>query len=56
MATNLSLAQRYAFSLSRTLMVPVIVFRTEAGFSVVTADEFEGDAAQVVSEFDPHEG
>ena len=25
MATNLSLAQRYAFSLSRTLMVPVCV-------------------------------
>jgi hypothetical protein len=56
MATNLSLAQSYAFSLAQTLQVPVTVFRTEAGFSVVTSDEFEGDAADVVTEFDPHQG
>ncbi|MGR3436781.1 MAG: hypothetical protein ACU0CO_18135, partial [Shimia sp.] len=56
MATNLTLANRYAHSLAQSLMVAVIVFRSEAGFSVVTADEFEGDPASVVTEFDPHEG
>jgi hypothetical protein len=56
MATNLPLAQSYAFSLAQTLQVPVTVFRTEAGFSVVTSDEFEGDGADVVTEFDPTRG
>lgn len=55
MATNLTLANRYAHSLAQSLMVAVIVFRSEAGFSVVTADDFEGDPASVVTEFDPHE-
>ena len=50
MATNLTLANRYAHSLAQSLMVAVIVFRSEAGFSVVTADEFEGDPASVVTE------
>ena len=30
------------------------VFRSEAGYGVVTSDEFEGDPADVISEFDPH--
>lgn len=54
MATNLSLAQSYAFSLAQTLQVPVTVFRSEIGYAVVTSDEFEGDPASVVTEFDPH--
>ncbi|MBX9934181.1 MAG: hypothetical protein K2Y56_22115 [Methylobacterium sp.] len=56
MATNLTLANRYAHSLAQSLMVAVIVFRSEAGFAVLPADEFEGDQADVVTEFDPHEG
>jgi hypothetical protein len=55
-ANNLSLAQNYAFSLAQTLQVPVTVFRSEAGYAVVTSDEFEGDPASVVTEFDPHQG
>jgi hypothetical protein len=54
MATDLTLAHRYAHSLAQTLMVPVTVFRSEAGYCVVTSDEFEGDPAHVVTEFDPH--
>jgi hypothetical protein len=54
MATDLTLANRYAHSLAASLMVPVTVFRSEAGYGVVTSDEFEGDPADVVSEFDPH--
>ncbi|WP_430912263.1 hypothetical protein [Methylobacterium sp. sgz302541] len=56
MATDLTLAQRYAHSLALSLMVPVTVFRSEAGYAVVTSDEFEGDPASVVTEFDPYEG
>jgi hypothetical protein len=55
MATDLTLANRYAHSLAQTLMVPVTVFRSEAGYGVVTSDEFEGDPANVVTEFDPYE-
>ena len=54
MATDLTLANRYAHSLAASLRVPVTVFRSEAGFGVVTSDEFEGDPADVVTEFDPH--
>ncbi|MDP4027041.1 hypothetical protein Q8W71_31110 [Methylobacterium sp. NEAU 140] len=56
MATELGLAHRYAHSLAQTLMVPVTVFHSEAGYAVVTPDEYEGDPAGVVTEFDPHEG
>ncbi|MCY1640536.1 hypothetical protein [Methylorubrum sp. SL192] len=55
MATDLDLATSYAYSISQSLMVAVTVFRSEAGYSVVTADEFEGDPASVVTEFDPYE-
>ncbi len=55
MATDLSLANRYAHSLALSLMVPVTVFCSEVGYSVVTSDEFEGDPASVVTEFDPYE-
>lgn len=56
MATNLTLANRYSHSLAQSLMVAVIVFRSETGYAVVTADEFEGDYASIITEFDPHEG
>ncbi|GAA0277970.1 hypothetical protein LNAOJCKE_5604 [Methylorubrum aminovorans] len=55
MANDLSLANSYAHSLSQSLMVAVTVFRSEVGYSVVTSDEFEGDPASVVTEFDPYE-
>ncbi len=55
MATDLTLAHRYAHSLAQTLLVPVTVFRSEAGYGVVTSDEYEGDLADVLTEFDPYE-
>ena len=54
-ATDLTLANRYAYSLAASLMVPVTVFRSEAGYGVVTSDEFECDPADVITEFDPYE-
>ncbi|WP_167349674.1 hypothetical protein [Methylobacterium indicum] len=56
MATDLTLANRYAHSLALSLMVPVTVFRSDAGYGVVTSDEFEGDPAHIVTEFDPFAG
>lgn len=53
MANNLSLARDHALALSRTLMVPVTVFETEFGYAVLPSDEFEGDQASVIVEFDP---
>ncbi|BCM87953.1 MULTISPECIES: hypothetical protein [Methylobacterium] len=55
MATDLTHANSYAHSLAQSLMVPVTVFRSEAGFGVMPSDEFDGDPAQVVTEFDPFE-
>jgi hypothetical protein len=50
----LILAQKNAWSLARTLMTIVIVFRIEdSKFGVVEAQEFDGDPSQIVREYDP---
>lgn len=50
----LILAQRNAWSLSRTLMKIVLVFQIEdREFGVVEAEEYEGDPSSVVREYDP---
>ncbi|WP_274630786.1 hypothetical protein [Arvimicrobium flavum] len=54
MSQNLALAQQYAYTLALTLMTCVTLFRSELGFSVVTSDEFDGDPASVICEYDPY--
>jgi hypothetical protein len=50
----LVLAQKNAWSLARTLMKIVIVFQIEdRNFGVVEAEEFDGDPALIVREYDP---
>lgn len=50
----LNLAQRNALSLARTLMTIVIVFRIDGEeFGVIEAQEFDGDPALIVREYDP---
>ncbi len=50
----LNLAQRNAWSLARTLMTIVIVFHIgDQKFGVAEAQEFDGDPALIVSEYDP---
>jgi hypothetical protein len=50
----LSLAQKNAWNLARTLMVIVIVFRIDTReFGVVEAHEFDGDPDLIVREYDP---
>ncbi|MFH3480670.1 hypothetical protein [Xanthobacter variabilis] len=47
-------AQAFALSLAKTLMVVIVIFRAGDGsLSVVPADEFDGDASQIVREIDP---
>lgn len=50
----LNLAQRNAWSLARTLMTIVVVFRIDGSqFGVTEAREFEGDPSLIVREYDP---
>lgn len=50
----LNLAQRNAWSLSRTLMTIVVVFRIEGSkFGVAEASEFDGEPSSIVREYDP---
>ena len=53
MSHDLDLARRHALDLARTLMVCVILFEGELGYGVVPSDEFDGDAASVLVEYDP---
>ena len=51
---SLNDAHAFALSLATTLMAAIVIFRAGDGsLSVVPADEFDGDASQVVREVDP---
>ena len=52
---SLSLAQRSAWSLAKTLMVCVTLFKDDAGYGVMPSSEFDGDSALIVHEYDPWE-
>ncbi|MGZ7870402.1 hypothetical protein ACXR8U_32760 (plasmid) [Methylobacterium radiotolerans] len=54
MAHDLNLARSHAYHLARTLMVCVVLFRTDGGYGVMPADEYDGEPATVIVEFDPH--
>lgn len=51
----LSLAQRHAWSLAKTLMVCITLFRTGQSYGVMPSVEFDGDPSQFVREYDPWE-
>ena len=55
MAQDLALAQSHAFALSRTLMVPVTLFRSGDEFGVLPTQELDGDEVDTIAEFDPFE-
>ncbi len=50
---SLSLAQRHAWSLAKSLMVCVTLFRAGQSFGVMPSSEFDGDAATIIHVFDP---
>lgn len=50
----LILAQQNAWSLARTLMKIVVVFRiAECEFGVAETEDYDGDPGSVVREYDP---
>ena len=53
MAHDLTLARNYAYHLARTLMVCITLFQTDGGYGAMPSDEFDGDPASVILEFDP---
>lgn len=50
---SLSIAQRSAWSLAKTLMVCVTLFKAGSGFGVMPSSEFDGDPESIVHEYDP---
>lgn len=54
MSHNLSVAQNHAWNLAQTLMVCVTLFRSDFGYGVMPSDEFDGDPAVIIHEYDPH--
>lgn len=54
MSHDRSLARSHALDLARTLMVPVVLFRSGAEIGVLPADELdEDDDVEVLAEYDP---
>ena len=52
-ALTLPIAQGLAWSLATSLMACVVLFRAGPGYGVMPADEFDGDPAAIVTEYDP---
>jgi hypothetical protein len=49
----LSTAQSLAWNLARTLMTVVVLIETDQGYFAMPIDDYDGDPAQVVTEYDP---
>jgi hypothetical protein len=54
MSQNLTLAQDHAWNLAKTLMVCITLFESDGGYGVLPSDEFEGDPASVIFDYDPY--
>ena len=49
---SLETAQRYAWNLACTLKVIIILIRTKDGYTAMPSDDYDGDIALVVREYD----
>jgi hypothetical protein len=56
MSHNLELAQKHAWSLARTLMTTVILFRSGSAYGVLPADELDDADVVALYEYHPFEG
>ncbi|TGP50871.1 hypothetical protein EN873_23730 [bacterium M00.F.Ca.ET.230.01.1.1] len=56
MSHDLTLAQKAAWSLARTLMAPVILFQVDDELGVMPADELDGADVDILFEYDPYSG
>lgn len=56
MSHDLTLAQKAAWILARTLMAPVILFQVDDEFGVIPADELDNADVEILFEYDPYSG
>lgn len=57
MSHDLVLAQKHAWNLARTLMVPVALFRSDdQAYGVLPIDEIDDADVIILFEYDPHSG
>lgn len=57
MSHNLHLAQNHAWDLARTLMTPVILFKSENDeYGVLPEDDLDGDEVDALYLYDPYTG
>lgn len=56
MSHDLTLAQKHAWNLARTLMIPIILFQSGNEYGVLPADEIEDADVISLYEFDPYTG
>ncbi|WP_417427266.1 hypothetical protein [Hoeflea sp.] len=56
MQHDLSLAQKHAWNLARTLMIPVILFKSDDEYGVLPADEVDDAEIVILFEYDPYTG
>ncbi|MGB3386474.1 MAG: hypothetical protein WBA88_00680 [Pseudaminobacter sp.] len=55
MSNDLALAQKHAFQLARTLMVPVTLFRSGDEFGVLPSADLDDGEVETLAEYDPFE-
>ena len=56
MSNDLDLAQKHAWNLARTLMVPVILFKVNDEYGVMPADDLDEGEVEPLFEYDPYQG
>ena len=56
MQHDLSLAQKHAWNLARTLMTPIVLFKSDDEYGVLPADEVEDAEIVILFEYDPYSG
>ena len=56
MSHDLSLAQKHAWNLARTLMTPIVLFQSDEEYGVLPADDIDGADGGILDECDPYLG
>lgn len=56
MQHDLSLAQKHAWNLARTLKTPIVLFKSDDEYGVLPADEVDDAEIFILFEYDPYTG
>ena len=56
MSHDLTLAQKAAWHLARTLMIPIVLFKSDDEYGVLPADEVDDADIVILFEYDPYTG